>query len=462
MDKSSFSRRALLGIAAGGAAGAALPAPAWAIGDHRPGAVRPPVLTADDQRVAGQVSARRALEHLRVLSERIGPRVAGTPSETRAAGYVAGVLDSLGYDTTLQPFPAEDTALGTLDAPGGLPRDLGWQVGASLSGVLGTTVRGAVVDAGAGGTADYPDDVTGAIVMIDYPWLDDPDVLAGTAVARGAAAILFVAHDHLDHSQAPAFPPWLANPVPIPIVGAGQPQKDRLRALLAAGTLPELTVSARMYRDLTSHNVLAERRHGDGTGPVVMVGAHYDSVIGSPGANDDASGTALTLEVARVLRHLPVNATLRFALWGSEEQGLVGSRHYVAGLPRPERDRITAVFQNDMVATSWDPAIRYWLLSLTGEPNRSTDEVIAAAGRLGYTPHLTPVTERGASDHASFQEVGIAAANFSWRGEEDGWILLEPPYHSPSDTITHNISLERLQVSLELIASAAYATARNP
>ncbi|GAB7036592.1 M28 family metallopeptidase [Catenuloplanes niger JCM 9533] len=457
-----LSRRKLLGIAAGGAAGAALPAPAWAIGDQRPGAVRPPVLTADDRSVAGQVSARRGLEHLRVLSERIGPRVSGTPAENRAADWIAGVLDSLGYDTTTQPFAAEDIALGSLGAPGGLPADLGWQVGATESGALDTTVRGAVVDAGTGAPEGYPDDVTGRIVLIDFPWVEDPDVLAGTAVARGAAAIVFVSNDHLDHSLAPAFPPWLANPVPIPVVGAGQPQKHRLRALLAAGALPELTVSTRMHRGLTSYNVLAERAHGTGDGPVVMVSAHYDTVIGSPGANDDGSGTVLTLELARVLRHLPVNATLRFALWGSEESGLVGSRHYVAGLPQRERDRIVAVFQNDMVATSWDPAIRYWLLSLAGEPNRSTDEVVAAASRLGYTPHLSAVTERGASDHASFQEVGIAAANFSWRGEDDGWIVLEPPYHSPEDTITHNISLERLQVSMELIASAAYATARNP
>jgi Zn-dependent M28 family amino/carboxypeptidase len=189
-----------------------------------------------------------------------------------------------------------------------------------------------------------------------------------------------------------------------------------------------------------------------------MVSAHYDTVIGAPGANDDGSGTALCLELARVLRRLPTDASLRFALWGSEEQGLLGSRYYVQQLPQAERDRILAVFQNDMVATSWDPATRYWLLSYTGLPNRATDEVAAAAVRLGYQPQISPVTQRGSSDHQPFQEVGIAAANFSWRGEESP-ALLEPPYHSPEDTIAKNISLERLQVSLELIGSAAYATA---
>ena len=125
---------------------------------------------------------------------------------------------------------------------------------------------------------------------------------------------------------------------------------------------------------------------------------------------------------------------MRFALWGSEEQGLIGSRYHVAQLSQPDRDRILGVFQNDMVATSWDPATRYWLLSLTGTANATTDAVTGAAQRLGYDTQISPVTLRGASDHQSFQEVGIASANFSWRGEASP-ALLEPPYHSPEDTI---------------------------
>ena len=108
-----------------------------------------------------------------------------------------------------------------------------------------------------------------------------------------------------------------------------------------------------------------------------------------------------------------------------------------------------------MVGTSWDPATRYWLLSFTGEPNATTDAVGAAATRLGYDPQISEVTLRGASDHQSFQEVGIAAANFSWRGEATP-ALLEPPYHSPEDTIERNVSIDRLTVSMELIGCAAY------
>lgn len=450
----------MLTIALGGAAGVALPAPAWAVGDRRPGAVNPPALTAGDARVAGRVSAERALWHLQVLSQGIGPRIGGTRSERKAADYISGVLDGLGYDVTLQPFPVADKFLAQLESPRGLPRDLCWQAGASPHGALDVKVRGEVVDVHAGAEADYPADVTGKVLLVDYV-AADRETLVATAVARGAAAVIFLPVDLVEPRRAAAFSPTLpgsaTTPVPIPVVGVAQAQKYRLRDLLADGRL-RLTVSTVAHRGLTSHNVIAERRRKTTGGPVVMVSAHYDTVIGAPGANDDGSGTVLCLELARVLRKLPTEATLRFALWGSEEQGLIGSRYYVSQLPQEERDRIVAVYQNDMVATSWDPATRYWLLSFTGLANRATDEVTAAATRLGYDPRISPVTLRGSSDHQSFQEAGIAAANFSWRGEASP-ALLEPPYHSPEDTIAKNISLERLQVSMELIGSAAYATA---
>jgi len=458
--KSALTRRGMLTAAVTGAAAVALPSPAWAVDDPRPGSLRAPTLTPADREVAGRVSARRALPHLRELSEGIGPRIGGTRSEHRAANYLAGVLDQLGYRVDRQPFPVADKFLAQLDSPAGLPDDLCWQAGASPHAALDTRAGGPVLDAGAGGPGDYPADVTGRVLLIDYV-AADRETLVATAVARGAAAVVFLPADLVEPRRASAFSPTLpgsaTDPVPIPVVGVAQAQKQRLRALLAAGPL-RLSVGTRAHRGLTSHNVLAESR-GPRTAPVVMVSAHYDSVIGAPGANDDGSGTVLCLEIARVLRRLPTAATLRFALWGSEEQGLIGSRYYVAQLPEAERARIRAVFQNDMVATSWDPATRYWLLSFTGQPNRATDEVTAAAVRLGYQPRISPVTLRGSSDHQSFQEVGIAAANFSWRGEESP-ALLEPPYHSPEDTIAKNISLDRLQVSLELIGSAAYAAAR--
>lgn len=448
-------RAALVGLAAGAAA--LLPAPAWAATEQRPGAVRPPRLDPFDRRIVRELSAERALGHISELSEGIGPRIGGTESEYRAAQYLAGQLDDLGFAVRLEPFAVADKFLAQLTE---LTPDLCWQAGASPQGALDVTVTGPVVDVRGGTAAEYPADVTGAVLLVDST-AATRNAQVALAVARGAAAVVLLPTDLVAPRQASASSPALTAPAPIPVVGVAQSQKAVLRERLAAGPYV-LTIATTAHRNLTSHNVLGGwpgRSGGRGPRRAVAVSGHYDSVIGAPGANDDASGTALALEVGRAMRRLSTPTDVQVSLWGSEEQGLIGSRYHVAQLDQPARDRLAAVFQNDMVATSWDPATRYWLLSFTGEPNTATDAVAAAGQRLGYAPRLSPVTLRGASDHQSFQEVGIASANFSWRGEESP-ALLEPPYHSPMDTIARNISLERLQVSLELIGCALYEVAR--
>jgi hypothetical protein len=478
----ALSRRGLL-AGAGGLAILAAGQPAWAADSTRPGALRAPALGTRDRLVVGGIRPARALADLHVLSERIGPRIGGTASEKAAAELALTSFRSAGCsDARLEPFPVADKFLAEIGDPDGqLPDDLCWQAGASPdAGLDGASVTGRAVDVKAATAPVWPADpavITGAVVLADDAQHTDPPTRVELRAAfvleaqrRGAAAVVLLPAD-LEHPRRASAaslrlvpttgstpPPW--TPVAtIPVLGVAQVQKRLLREDLAVRPL-RLTVGTTAHRGLTSSNVFAEipGRLGS-SGPVVYVSGHYDSVIGAPGANDDGSGTVLTLELARVLTKLPKpEATIRFALWGSEEQGLIGSRYHVAQLPQAERDRIRGVFQNDMVGTSWSPATRYWLLSFTGTANATTDHVAAAAKRLGYDPQISPVTQRGASDHQSFQEVGIASANFSWRGEATP-ALLEPPYHSPEDTIAKNISIDRLTVSMELIGCAAYALA---
>ena len=476
---SALSRRSLFAGLAGSVAVVAAGQPAWAADAHRPGAVRGPDLSHGDARVVRQIRPGEALRHLRALSEDIGPRIGGTQSEYAAAQYIAGELDRHRLAVRLEPFPVADKFLAQIDDPDGqLPDDICWQAGASPDAAHGVRVAGRAVDVGPAGSPSWPADpaaVTGAIVLADdaqsatdpVARVNQRAAFVAEAQRRGAAAVILLPADLAYPRRASAaslrLVPTTGTTAPpptpvasIPVLGVAQVQKRLLREDLAVRPL-RLQVSTTAHRGLTSHNVIAERPSGRrGLSPLVYVSAHYDSVIGAPGANDDGSGTALTLELARVFKSLgKTEAGVRFALWGSEEQGLIGSRHHVAQLAQPERDRIRGVFQNDMVGTSWEPATRYWLLSFSGDANATTDAVAAAARRLGYEPRISPVTQRGASDHQSFQEAGIASANFSWRGEATP-ALLEPPYHSPEDTIEKNISIDRLTVSMELIGSAAY------
>ena len=90
---------------------------------------------------------------------------------------------------------------------------------------------------------------------------------------------------------------------------------------------------------------------GANDGNVVMAGAHLDSVQAGPGINDNGSGSAALLEVAENIAKLKPQNTLRFAWWGAEEAGLIGSTQYVNGLSQAERDRIALYLNFDMVGS---------------------------------------------------------------------------------------------------------------
>ncbi|MGH9116346.1 MAG: M28 family metallopeptidase [Acidimicrobiales bacterium] len=99
-------------------------------------------------------------------------------------------------------------------------------------------------------------------------------------------------------------------------------------------------------------NVLAElpgRRRAE---DVVMVGGHLDSVGAGPGINDNGSGSAAILETAIQMADVRPTNTVRFAWWGAEESGLVGSNFYVANLPPEELDAIALYLNFDMVGSS--------------------------------------------------------------------------------------------------------------
>jgi carboxypeptidase Q len=148
----------------------------------------------------------------------------------------------------------------------------------------------------------------------------------------------------------------------------------------------------------------------------VMIGAHFDSTHASTGATDNASGTAAMMEALRLL--LAVDAkprrTIRIALWGGEEQGLLGSREYVRrhlGDPmtmelRPGHEAVSAYYNLDNGAGR----IRgIWL-----QENRDVAPIfeswIEDLHDLGVST-LGPRPTRG-TDHLSFDRIGIPGFQF--------------------------------------------------
>lgn len=398
----------------------------------------------------------RALAFVRRLTEEVGQRAAGTPGEAAAANLIAARLRDLGYEVELPSFDVGHRSHGVLTGPALGGDGFCWGVEPAARSRHDVTATGRLLRAPGPSPDGLPADLDGAVVLAEVDELDVTS-LASAAADRGAAALLCTSPDH-PGARNQAFAPVLEAWTPLPVVGLGRTQARRLRAD-ALDT--EVTVQTWAVPDATSRNVLATRRGtgGNGRGSVI-VGAHYDTVIGTAGANDNAAGVALVLELAASLRDLPTEADLVFALWGAEEIGLKGSDAHRRTLSQAQRERIRGVLNNDMVATTLPSADRYWMLAADGEGNVVHRAVRDAAAAQGRESEVSEVATYAQSDHHQYDAIGVPAGNFGWRSSAAP-TEMEPQFHAADDLVEENVDRERLRSAMEFQALAAVALARG-
>ena len=164
-----------------------------------------------------------------------------------------------------------------------------------------------------------------------------------------------------------------------------------------------------------SRNVIADKPGaGAGARQVVLVTAHLDSInlqggpaAPAPGADDNGSGSAGLLEIARALSGLRNSQDLRFILFGGEEQGLFGSRRYVASLTSAERGRIRAVVNMDMIGTLNTP--RRSLLIEGAPVSRNIIEEMGRAASAHTQLAVETSLHAANSDHVPFIDTGLPA-----------------------------------------------------
>ncbi|HEX2910964.1 MAG TPA: M28 family metallopeptidase [Chloroflexia bacterium] len=152
---------------------------------------------------------------------------------------------------------------------------------------------------------------------------------------------------------------------------------------------------------------------GVSNAPLLLFGAHYDTLPGTPGADDNASGVAVLLETARIIANAYPQFEMRFIAFDGEELGLIGSRAYAEALSAAEKQRIVAVFNFDMLAGS-SP------LEVEGSP-ALLNLVKPLLSQSGFedvslqAPNHSP----GGSDHASFASLNLPYLSFIRPGDKN-------------------------------------------
>ncbi|WP_172371934.1 M28 family peptidase [Sporosarcina jiandibaonis] len=382
--------------------------------------------------IIDNLDADKIYSNVKELSKE--PRVAGTVSEKNAANFITEELETYGYSVESQPFDFDHYIFPKLVELTIEGFDKSFSPAPFQYSVSGN-VTGELIYVNNGLTSDYENiDVRGKIAVATISDIYFEEMVLNAAGA-GAVGIIINFKDDLQNTG------WSLGKHHddyIPTIALSTNEGKSLLNLMrdnesVTGTI---TIEGADIEKHESQNIIATKSSKNSGDEIVIVGAHYDSVESSPGASDNASGTAVLLEIARVLENVSNDKELRFLFFGAEELGLLGSKKYVDEMSKKEIQRTEAMLNMDMVGSA--DAGPLTIFTVDGFSNKVTD--------TAKTIQKIPLDFTDRSDHAPFQKAGIDAALFSYFPSEE-W------YHSPKDTIDR-ISKERLNEVASLVTNS--------
>ena len=365
--------------------------------------------------------ADEAYAVLNTLTTEYSPRESGTDQEMDAALYLQKNLDALGYDTLLQEFNTPEIYMTDMHLFSGEGEPVlntesshihpfpvmlsGHEPSTGLLTYLGDALEDDISD----------DGLESRIPLMDLGTTTFREQVERVAEAGAAGAIVIspelydILIPYTYYADIPVM--WLSTTDASAVLRLME--EDEVSATIATNK-----------RDAAeSQNVVADIRgnEGDIRPPRrVILGAHYDTVEDTQGASDNGSGLAALLTVARHVAERDYPFDVRIVLFGTEEYGLIGSRHYVENMSPQEIDNTVAMLNFDALGsgTTLHAIGDYDLTSKAREIGREIGAPVLLQGRRGAT-----------SDHAPFEEIGIPALFLS--SDDISRI------NAPEDTIEH-------------------------
>lgn len=341
----------------------------------------------------------------------LGPRVAGTPIAERASDYLIDQYRKLGYQVEVQTFT--------------YPKFFD---GGSTVSIEGKTINAWAM------VRSIPGNPSGKLVAVpnygkpeDFKAVNVRNQIAivqrgggvqfiqkiENAAAAGAIGILIV------NNQPGTIRGMLLRSSPIPAASLSQEVGTPLLEQ-AQKTNVQATLTVKAQPNALGRNVIAHLPNV--TQPKLIIGGHFDSVENSPGANDNASGTAVVLGIARSLSKSPEANQIWFMGFDGEEDGLKGSEAFVDRATPQFLSGLKAMLNFDMVGIN-----DRLLLDGSGTMSAIAQSVSGNVQSSRF----------GGSDHASFRSKNVSTL-FFFRGTD-------PNYHSPGDKVVEPRLLKETQ-----------------
>jgi Zn-dependent M28 family amino/carboxypeptidase len=403
-----------------------------------------------------------AMEILASLTTEIGPRLAGSDAEKRAAAWAQQRFEKFGFDKVwIETFPLEHgwaRGIEKAEVTSPSPQPL---VLTALGGSVATPPEGIEAEIALFKTYDEllaapTNSLAGKIAVVTQPMVRAQDGSGygalikmrssgpGEAARRGAVAYLMRSLGTDSHRVPHTGGTHYADGVPrIPAAALSVPDAEQLDRLVALGgpVRVKLVLTPRDLGPVTSQNVIAEIKGREKPEEIILLGAHLDSWDLGTGAIDDGAGVAIVTAAAKLIRDLPQppKRTVRVVLFGSEECGLFGGRAY-AEAHKAETNHYVVVAEPDF---GQGPVYRFQT-GVADPDEPSLARIRAALVPLGVIPGDN--NSHGESDVGPLAELHVPAVTLDLDGT-DYFDL----HHTPDDTFD-KIKPERINQS-----AAAYA-----
>jgi len=328
----------------------------------------------DTSELRDAVSADAIMDHLAELQSIADAngdtRASGTPGYDLSVDYIEELLVGAGYDVTRQDFlfnsftelspavfervspdpvtyvPGVDFFTAEYSGSGDVQAPL-----QAVDLVLPPAPTANTSDSGCQ-PEDFVDFVAGNIALVQRGTCDF-SLKAANAFDAGAVGVIIFNEGQEGRQETLGATLGDQFSDPIPVVGTSFAIGDELAALLESGEVViHLVTDTLIQLDVPTTNLIAETPTGRDD-RVVMAGGHLDSVADGPGIQDNGTGSAALLEIALQIADLGIEPrnTIRFAWWGAEEAGLVGSQFYVDSLTKRETKDIELYLNFDMIGS---------------------------------------------------------------------------------------------------------------
>lgn len=346
------------------------------------------------------IEIERAMDHIQNLVD-FGPRLAGLSGEVEAGKYLLEAFKNLNLVTEAEKFPvkvfkSKGTEIVINNQEESIPLE------ANILDYSTSTPEDGLKDiqliyAGLGRTSDLVElDLTDAIAVVHRGDIYFREKVINCA-SKGAKAVIVI------NTEDSPLVSSLLEKSRIPAIGVSSSEGDKIVEALKEGKLLGNLIVNTTIEDGTSSNIIGIKKSSKETDKVLIIGAHYDSV-NTPGANDNAAGVGVLLEIATVLKDVDLPFNIQYIAFGAEEMYLVGSNFHV-------QQKYTASSKNVIGMINLDGIGMGHTLVVNRESRNSSNYLSKMVLKGADDLNIKAVEYfNGVSDHIPFENLGIPVA----------------------------------------------------